>query len=358
MRSLYLLAALFGTVHILASSSAAQSVRDRVSFNENWRFQKDDPRGVEGLLSYPTIKDWVRSTGNEFVLTSTAVKSPRPSGNLGEKVAYTRADFNDSSWRRLNLPHDWAIEGDFVQELRAGTGKRPFEGVGWYRKTFSIAQQDKGKQIYIDFDGAMAYSTVWLNGQFVGGWPYGYTSFRLDLTPYVKFGAENLLAVRLENLPESSRWYPGAGIYRNVWMVKTAPVHVGQWGTYVTTPEVSRERATVAIRTTVRNDSRSNANALVRTSIFENGTKRSKPVATTEKSAIEVAAGSSAIQESTVPIKLPKLWSVSIPSLYVAVTEIEVNGRIVDKYQTVFGIRSVEFDAEKGFLLNGERLYM
>ena len=230
-------------------SLAAFAQRERVSFNENWRFTRNDPAGAEGALSYPKIKDWVRATGNEYVLTSAAVKSVRPAGNLGESVAYTRADFNDGAWRALDLPHDWAIEGEFLRELPGETGKRPYAGVGWYRKHFEVPAKDRGKQFYIDFDGAMSYPVVWLNGRFVGGWTYGYTSFRLDLTPYLKFGGENVIAVRLENLPESSRWYPGAGLYRNVWLTKTAPLHVGHWGTYVTTPEITKDSATVRIRT-------------------------------------------------------------------------------------------------------------
>src|SRR5215204_709470 len=175
-------------------AALAQTVRERVSFNENWRFQKNDPNGAEGVLAYPNIKDWVRATGSEFVLTSAAVRQARPAGNPGENVAYTRTDFDDAAWRRLDLPHDWAIEGDFIKELPGETGKRSYAGVGWYRKHFQVSEKDKGRKIYLDFDGAMSYPTVWLNGQFVGGWTYGYSSFRLDLTSYLKFGGENVLS--------------------------------------------------------------------------------------------------------------------------------------------------------------------
>ena len=133
----------------------------------------------------------------------------------------------------MNLPHDWAIEGPFDQSLPGETAKLPYAGVGWYRKTFMLPASDKGRQIYLDVDGAMSYATVWLNGHFVGGWPYGYSSWRVDLTPFALFGNTNVVAIRLDNPPESSRWYPGAGIYRNVWLVKTAPIHIGQWGTQI-----------------------------------------------------------------------------------------------------------------------------
>lgn len=334
---------------------------ERVSFNENWRFQKGDPQGAEGVLFYEKIKDWVRATGNEYVLTSNAVKSARPAGNLGETVAYTQSSYNDSGWRSLNLPHDWAIEGDFVQELPGETGKRPYAGIGWYRKHFTVSKADQGKQIYLDFDGAMSYPTVWLNGKFVGGWTYGYSSFRLNLTPYLNFSGENVLAVRLENLPESSRWYPGAGIYRNVWLVKTAKVHVGHWGNYVTTPQISKESATVNIKTTVNNDSGNSVAAQIQTFLYEidvTDRKIGKAVAASEKTAISLNANAASVSESNLTIKNPRLWNTVTPNRYVAVTEIIQNGKTIDVYETPFGVRSVRFDVDRGFLLNGEKVYI
>jgi beta-galactosidase len=345
---------------IFAFTTSAQT-RERLSFNEDWLFQKDDPTGAEGILNYEKIKDWVRATGNELVLTSNAVKSTRPSGNLGENVKFTRKDFNDSAWRKLNLPHDWAIEGDFVKELPGETGKRPFVGIGWYRKHFQVSATDKDKQFYIDFDGAMAYPTVWLNGKFVGGWTYGYSSFRLDLTPYLNFGGENVISVRLENLPESSRWYPGAGIYRNVWLVKTSKIHVAQWGTFVTTPEVSKDSANVRIETTFVNKSIKDAEVSVKTSVYEidrNDQKLGKAIAVSENKKWNSSANSNNKSYEFLSIKNPKLWSVKTPNRYIAVTEISHNGKIIDSYKTPFGIRTIKFDAEKGFLLNGERLYL
>lgn len=334
---------------------------ERISFNENWRFQKGDPQSAEGILFYEKIKDWVRATGNEYVLTSDAIKSVRPAGNMGENVAYTQTNFSDSSWRSLNLPHDWAIEGDFVQELPGETGKRPFEGIGWYRKHFTVSNADQGEKIYLDFDGAMSYPTIWLNGKFVGGWTYGYSSFRLDLTPYLEYGKENVLAVRLENLPESSRWYPGAGIYRNVWLTKSAPIHVGHWGTYVTTPQISKETATVNIKTTVDNDSANSTTAQIQTSVYEIDTtdrKIGKAVAVSEKTAINLNATAASVGETNLTIKNPRLWSTTAPNRYIAVTEIIQNGKTIDVYETPFGVRSIRFDVNQGFFLNGEKVYL
>ena len=341
---------------LLILFSTAIYADERTSFNENWRFQKDDPSGAEGKLSYEKTKDWIRATGNEYVLTSDAVRSARPAGNLGEDVSYTNANYDDSAWRQLNLPHDWAIEGDFIKTLAGETGKRPFAGIGWYRKHFTVSNADKGKQIYIDFDGAMAYPTVWLNGKFVGGWAYGYASFRLDLTPYLNFNGENVLSVRLENPPESSRWYPGAGIYRNVWLVKTAKIHVAHWGTYVTTPEINQMSATINLKTTIENDSAA-ANIKIQTFVYEpgaNGQKVGKAIAKSEQTSVNLIANANSVSETNLQIKQPKLWSINSPNRYIALTNIEQNGKIIDSYETPFGIRTIKFDAEKGFFLNGE----
>ncbi len=349
----------FTLILLLAVSAFAQSAQ-RSSFNDNWRFQKDDPKGAEGVLGYPNVKDWIRSSGNEFVLTSKAEKSTRPTGNLGENVSYTRGDFDDSTWRKLNLPHDWAIEGDFQRELSGETGKRHFEGIGWYRKHFQVSNADRGKQFYIDFDGAMAYPSVWLNGKFVGGWTYGYSSFQLDLTPFLEFGKENVISVRLENLPESSRWYPGAGIYRNVWLVKTSSIHVAHWGTYLATPEVSRESATVDLKIDVENSGSNTGEVSLKTSIYKlvDEQKNKKPIAVATISKVNLLPNSKQTIEAKFDIKSPDLWSINTPNLYTAVTEIQQNGKTIDSYETTFGIRTAKFDAEKGFLLNGERLYL
>jgi beta-galactosidase len=187
--------------------------------NADWRFQKSDSSGTEGQLAYEKIRPWVIATGNEFL--PQAPKPARPAGNLGDTIAYAQKGFDDRGWRQLNLPHDWGIEGPFKQEYPGETGKLPWWGVGWYRKHFRVSPSEQGSQFRLEIDGAMAYATVWLNGKFVGGWPYGYASFEVDLTPYVESGAGNVIAIRLDNPPDSSRWYPGGGIYRNVWLVKT-----------------------------------------------------------------------------------------------------------------------------------------
>ncbi|HEX8148449.1 MAG TPA: beta-galactosidase GalB [Pyrinomonadaceae bacterium] len=343
-------------VFAFARVTAAQvSPRSREPFNDGWRFQKDDPPGAAGRLSYEKIKESVTATGGEFV--AGASKSVRADEALGADVAYTRREFDDGGWRRLDLPHDWGVEGPFRQEYPGETGKLAWWGVGWYRKHFEVPAGDKGKQLYLSIDGAMSYATVWLNGRFVGGWPYGYASFRLDLTPFVEYGAGNVLAIRLDNPPDSSRWYPGGGIYRNVWLEKTAPVHVAHWGTYITTPEVTPQSATVSVRATLDNDSGAGANVTVRTRVYEltpGGRKSARPVAVTDPASLSLPAGSQAGRDAGARVASPKLWSPARPSLYAAVTTVEQEGKTVDSYETTFGIRAVKFDAARGLLVNGE----
>ena len=208
-----------------------------------------------GPATHPVLKPFILPAGNRFIKDPTQ-RFARPEGDPGGDLPYVQPGFDDSGWTLVNLPHDWAIEGPFSASGGGGMGRLPSPGVAWYRKKLDIPAADLGRRIFLDVDGAMSYATVWLNGKLVGGWPYGYASWRVDLTPYVTPGGSNQLAIRLDNPPDFSRWYPGGGLYRNVWLVKTGPVHVGQWGTWLTTPQVSRTSATVDLEVTVENDSR------------------------------------------------------------------------------------------------------
>jgi beta-galactosidase len=345
---------------LISTTLVAQTrpVRERLEFNESWRFQKGDPDGTGDSLSYDKIKDWVRATGNEFV--RDGLKRVRPAKPLGEEVAYTKESYDDSAWRKLTLPHDWGIEGPFDQDYPGETGKLPWFGIGWYRKHFNVPTTDTNRRLFIHFDGAMAYSTVWLNGQFVGGWPYGYASYELDLTPYLKFGAENVIAVRLENPPESSRWYPGGGLYRNVWLVKTSPVHVANWGTYITTPTFDKIVGTVEQRITVKNDSSAPAKARVFGRVYQLGPdgRRVGAQLMSGWDEVDMPAGATQVTRVVGNIPRPKLWSLQSRNLYVVVTTIEQQGKLVDEYETVFGFRTLKFDEKEGFYLNGEHVYL
>jgi len=341
----------------VASSSNAQT-RQRIPFNEFWLFQKGDPVGAGDTLSYEKIKDWVRATGNEFV--RDGVKRVRPQTQIGGDVVYTSSSYNDTDWRKLNIPHDWGIEGPFNQDYPGETGKLPWFGVGWYRKHFTVGANEKNRRFYLQIDGAMAYSTVWLNGEFVGGWPYGYASYELDLTPYVKFEGENVIAIRLDNPPDSSRWYPGGGLYRNVWLVKTAPLHVGHWGTYITTPDVTIDNATVDLKVMVNNGLASSSSATVKARIYEldlSGHRLPASIATASTS-VQVPANSNQVASLSANVRRPKLWDLQSPRRYVALTVIEQGGKTIDEYETIFGIRTIKFDEQQGFYLNGQHVYL
>jgi beta-galactosidase len=380
---------LVGAVALLANAAAP---RERILINDNWRFIKGDPTNVnsksllydvrpvargddqrersaeatedaEKLVAATNrvLKPWILPTGNRF-LKDPAKHVVRPEGNPGGDVAYVQSNFDDTGWRQVNLPHDWAIEGPFNSGGVGGSmGRLPSPGIGWYRKKLDLPASDAGKSIFLDVDGAMAYAVVWMNGKLVGGWPYGYNSWRLDLTSFVVPGGENQLAIRLDNPPDFSRWYPGAGIYRNVWLTKTSPVHVGQWGTFVTTPEVSPDRAKINVQVTVDNDSPQPVTVLVTTELHvadQNGAPAGAAVAKVEARECLIAAGASAVTEGAAFVANPKLWGVpptQQPNRYVAVTTISQGDKVLDRYETEFGIRTIECQPD-GFYLNSERI--
>jgi beta-galactosidase len=341
------------------SRTAPTGGRERLLIDEGWRFKKDDAAGVPA----PTRADlqpWLLPTSNRFI-KDPQQRHTRPAGRFGQALPYVQLAFDDSAWRAIDLPHDWGIEGPFSSEGRGDTGRLPFYGVGWYRKTLDIPASDAGRSFFLDLDGAMSHAAVWLNGEFVGGWPYGYASWRVDLTPHIKAGARNLLAIRLDNPPNSSRWYPGGGIYRHVWLVKTSPIHVGHWGTFVTTTGVTRASANVAIDTTIDNDSGQDASVTISSELFAldvRGAKTRHAVATTSPLEVNVPPGGSGRIAQSAVVTNPRLWGPpprQTPNRYVAVTTVLQNGVAVDRYETAFGIRTLAFDAE-GFAVNGERL--
>jgi beta-galactosidase len=263
----------------------------------------------------------------------------------------------------VTLPHDWAIAGPFLEEGDfGGMGRLPSWGIGWYRKKLDIASGDEGKLIRLEIDGAMAYATVWLNGHLVGGWPYGYSSWQVDLTPYVNFGGENQLAIRLDNPPSSSRWYPGGGIYRNVWLTKTQPVHVRQWGTFVTTHDVSADTAAIDVVVTVANDSAEKTVVEIATTVHALGAEgqaSAETVAASATSSLTLAPGEEGVVQGSMEISEPRLWGpppTQTPNRYVAVTRVMRGDELVDVYETRFGIRDVRWDADRGVIVNGEHI--
>lgn len=392
LRTVALLALGVVTATAGAAEATALNARERVSLNSGWRFHPGDPPGNNASLQYDirpevsdgddnrpadarpeeaarvaagaqaVLKPWILPTANPLIRDPDR-RHERPADEWTGDVAYVRPGFDDRGWTDVDLPHDWAIAGPFIREGNVGgMGRLPSWGIGWYRKKITIPADDAGRSIFLDVDGAMAYATVWLNGRLVGGWPYGYSSWRVDLTPYVVFGGENQLAIRLDNPPASSRWYPGGGIYRNVWLVKTASVHVAHWGTFVTTRDVSPSSATIELEVTVDNDSRDAATVDVTTAIHEadpDGRITGEPVARIETTRVAVPAGASASTRGAVSLESPRLWGPpphQRPHRYVAVTTVSQGDRPVDRYETRFGIRALRFDPDWGVYVNGERI--
>jgi len=291
-------------------AAAAESQRLVLSADANWKFQLGDPAGAE-----------------------------TPS-------------FDDSSWRNVTLPHDWSIEGRPGKDNPSGAGGGFFPtGAGWYRKTFQAPAGWQGKRVSVEFDGVYRDATVYLNGQKLGTHPYGYTAFTFDLTPGLHLASANVLAVRVDNSAQpNSRWYSGSGIYRHVRVVVTSETHVAHWGVFVTTKEASESRALISLRTRIANDSASQAETNIETTILDGagnkvGSARSKTA---------VAPGTETETAQEITLANPALWSPDSPAMYRAITEVKQNGKVVDRVETPFGIRTLTWSAEKGLLLNGK----
>jgi len=272
----------------------------------------------------------------------------------GEAAGAERPDFDDAGWRKLDLPHDWAIEGPFDPAISPHQGSLPFFGTAWYRKRFVVPESARGRYYSIEIDGALSNATVFLNGRELGGRPYGYIGFALDLSSHLRFGGENVVAVRLAPEPESSRWYPGAGLYRHVWIDATGPVHVERWGTYVTTPAVTDGGATVAIRTELRNREAQPARVTLETAILD-AEGREVARSASEPTVAEGAVGAALVR---ITVLAPERWDVDRPYLYTAVSTVKRDGLMLDRYLTPFGIRTIEYGPARGFLLNGRRVQL
>lgn len=298
--------------------------------------------------------------------------------HLGDDSAASRPDYDDTAWRILNLPHDWAIEGEFSRDNPSGTGGGALPGgIGWYRKTFTVDKADEGKRLYIDFDGVYMNSEVFINGHSLGVRPYGYVSFSYDLTPHIKWGGKNVVAVRVDNAEQpNSRWYSGCGIYRNVWLTKLNPVHIAQWGTFITAEDVSKNSARLNIRTKIQYDVAAQLQDSVKQAdgtyvVFDSEIVPLADVVLQSRlmdaeghvvgevaSELQVISACPNEVEQEIVVKTPNLWSVNTPYIYKVHSILidKTTGKVLDNYCTNTGIRTFRFDAQKGFILNGERL--
>lgn len=285
-----------------------------------------------------------------------------------EEMTFINPDYDDSKWQSVTIPHDWAIYGPFsiyndlqnmaitqdgqkeAMEHAGRTGGLPFVGVGWYRTTIEVPEFKKGRKATLIFDGAMSHAEVYINGEKAGFWPYGYNTFYIDATPFLREGEENTIAVRLENKTESSRWYPGAGLYRNVHLVVTDDVHVPVWGTQITTPVVEKEYAKVRVRTTVEYPETMAAEEFSIYTEIKDG--EGNVVASAKKG---LTGFDNNVFDQEIVVENPLLWSPDSPELYKACSKIYANNELKDEYTTTFGIRTIEIIPDKGFFLNGER---
>ncbi|HEY4784563.1 MAG TPA: glycoside hydrolase family 2 TIM barrel-domain containing protein [Bacteroidales bacterium] len=273
---------------------------------------------------------------------------------LGDTAAAKSSNFDDKDWRVLDLPHDWSIEGKLSPKNPTGRdgGYLP-AGIGWYRKTFYVPGTWKDKCVSIYFEGVYMNSEVFINGKSLGVHPYGYTSFSYDLSSYLDFNHENVIAVRVDNSQQKNcRWYSGSGIYRHVWMFVTDSVHAAHWGVAITTPEVSSKKATVVIKTLVKNETSLPQNIVLKTQLREKDSK----TAGNSQTKIELSANSEKEIVQTINASTPKLWTPENPNMYLAQIQVLKNSKIVDETQTGFGIRSIKFTVENGFQLNGKTI--
>jgi len=307
---------------LLASTLISQAQDSRaISFDRNWRFRKDTLTGAE------------------------------------------KPQYSDKDWRLLNLPHDWSIED--LPNQKDGEVQGPFTkasvgkaangftegGIGWYRKTFTLNKTYQGKKTYILFDGVYMNSDVWINGHHLGNHPYGYTSFSYDLTNFLNpVGKPNVIAVRVDNSGKNSRWYSGSGIYRHVWLLPVNPIHTKLWGNYITTPVVSKGKASVSIQTAIQNTSNNRGAIVVKIDLLNSLGQ----VVASQKQPLTVPADSTATLTQKLTVNHPKLWGLDNPVLYKARVSLIADNQVIDQTITPFGIRSLKFDGQKGLLLNGQ----
>jgi len=324
-----------------ALSPGATANRERLLMDMGWRF-------AFGNANDPS-KDF----------------DPSPGGNnnyfakAGNSVGAAAADFDDRAWRALNLPHDWAVEAPFDSRGAASHGSKaigrnfPQNSVGWYRKSFAIPNSDAGKKITIEFDGVFRDSTVWVNGFYLGQESSGYASFSYDITDYLNYGGNNVVAVRVDASLEEGWFYEGAGIYRHVWLTKTAPLHVAHWGTFVSTEINKTNAALITARATIVNEGTNGAVFSIAQAVLN---AEGRPFARQLTRELSLRPGARGDFTNVLTLSNPKLWSPETPYLYKLVTTVSSGGEVVDQYETPFGVRTIRFDANEGFFLNGKRV--
>jgi beta-galactosidase len=309
------------------SQNSIASPRQRLLLDPGWRFFLGEPPKTE---PEETKLDHFPNAGTH------------PAGGAAHP------DYDDSDWRQVDLPHDWAVEGNFDPQANPYHGFLPV-GVGWYRKTFELTKTDKEFRFYLEFDGAFRDSNVWVNGYWMGSQPSGYISFRYDISDVLNYGGKNVIAVRLEATGFEGWWYEGAGLYRHAWLLKVSPVHVDPWGVFVQ-PDVKEglSRWKVKIDTELVNQTEREVQAGVESVIFD----RSGSVVAKIRSEQGLSTGALVTARQEMQVDAPQLWSLESPALYRLVTRVWLGETLIDACETTFGFRTLRFDAEQGFFLN------
>ncbi len=318
---------------------AADSPRERLLMDSNWKFAFGHATDV--------TKDFDHATGQFSHFAKT-----------GFGAGASKQDFDDSGWRVLDLPHDWAVELPFSERGSMSHGFKaigrnfPENSVGWYRRKFTVPADDLGKRISIEFDGVFRDSIVWINGHYLGTEESGYSGFSRNLTEFLNYGGENVIAVRVDASLEEGWFYEGAGIYRHVWLVKNNPLHVERHGTYVTS-ELKENAADVTARVSVKNEGTENAAFGIEHAILD---PSGITIASTNSKSLTLPPGERGEFSEVLTVSQPKLWSLETPNLHKLVTTITSEGKVVDRRETTFGIRSIRFDPNEGFFLNGKHV--
>ena len=321
-----------------------------LAFNDGWRFSSGEPHGAPET-DHRAIANALKTTGRMFARPDeTTPIQPLDLPSFGESLAYARPGFDDSAWRTLDLPHDWGVERGFEQDLPGNTGKLRYHGIGWYRKRFDWPAAGTGRRLFLEVDGAISYAAVWINGQFVGGWPYGYTSWRVELTPHVR-ASGNVIAIRLQNPNDSSRWYPGGGIYRDVRLREAAEVDFAHWGVAVTTSNASEASADVEVQLAIENPTEREVQATVAVSLFDE-----RDVATDGPSErIAIPPRTTKRLRQAIQVQTPTLWDLEHRHLYRCKATLALADQETVGEEVTFGIRSAECRSD-GFFLNGRRV--
>ncbi len=342
----------------LLTPPAHAAPRERLLMDFGWRFQQGDPADAGAVFDYPE-QEWIDKTRQKDRDLEAKLAPTRPDAaatNLGASVSFVQPGFNDGAWRALDLPHDWVVElpfgGGSVSHGRKDVDPAKGTNTGWYRRSFTLPASDKGRALWVEFDGVYRNSLVWLNGHCLGRHNSGYTGFAYSLNQYANFGGSNTLVVRADATRNEGWFYEGGGIYRHVWLVKTGPVHVAHWGTDVTT-DVQGNSASVTLATTVRNDSSQAATARLVSTLLD---PNCKAVAKVTSAPVSVPPGGEQTLTPQMTLPSPRLWSLDHPDLYTLVSQVRMGITVTDDYRTPFGVRTLNWDADKGFFLNGKRI--